>query len=66
MRDVVICEPVRTAVGGFGGAYKTVHAHELASHVIRELMARTSVPARNAIRPWKHRPSGGWWRWMPG
>ncbi|WP_341197625.1 acetyl-CoA C-acetyltransferase [Hyphomonas chukchiensis] len=45
MRDVVICEPVRTAVGGFGGAYKTVHAHELASHVIRELMARTSVPA---------------------
>ena len=24
MRDVVICEPVRTAVGGFGGAFKTV------------------------------------------
>ena len=45
MRDVVICEPVRTAVGGFGGAFKTVHAHEMASHVIRELMAKTSLPA---------------------
>jgi acetyl-CoA C-acetyltransferase len=45
MRDVVICEPVRTAVGGFGGAFKTVHAHEMASHVIRELMAKTKLPA---------------------
>ena len=45
MRDVVICEPVRTAVGGFGGAFKTVHAHDMASHVIRELMARTKLPA---------------------
>ncbi|KCZ88375.1 acetyl-CoA C-acetyltransferase [Hyphomonas johnsonii] len=45
MRDVVICEPLRTAVGGFGGAFKTVHAHEMASHVISELMARTKLPA---------------------
>jgi acetyl-CoA C-acetyltransferase len=45
MRDVVICEPLRTAVGGFGGAFKTVHAHDMASHVIRELMARTRLPA---------------------
>ena len=45
MRDVVICEPVRTAVGAFGGSFKTVHAHELASHVIGELMKRTGVPA---------------------
>lgn len=45
MRDVVICEPVRTAVGGFGGAFKTVHAHEMASHIIRELMAKTKLPA---------------------
>lgn len=45
MRDVVICEPVRTAVGGFGGAFKTVHAHEMAAHVVRELMARTKLPA---------------------
>ncbi len=45
MRDVVICEPVRTAVGGFGGSFKTVHAHEMASHVISELMTRTGLPA---------------------
>ena len=45
MRDVVICEPVRPAVGGFGGAFKTVHAHEMASHVIRELMVKTKLPA---------------------
>lgn len=45
MRDVVICEPIRTAVGGFGGAFKTVHAHELASHVVSELMSRTQLPA---------------------
>jgi acetyl-CoA C-acetyltransferase len=45
MRDVVICEPLRTAVGGFGGAFKTVHAHDMASHVIRELMSRTRLPA---------------------
>ncbi len=45
MRDVVICEPVRTAVGGFGGSFKTVHAHEMASHVISELMKRTGLPA---------------------
>ena len=43
MRDVVICEPIRTAVGGFGGGFKTVHAHELASHVISDLMARTKL-----------------------
>lgn len=45
MRDVVICEPVRTAVGGFGGVFKTVHAHEMASHVVKELMKLTSLPA---------------------
>ena len=45
MRDVVICEPVRTAVGGFGGAFKTVHAHEMAAHIVSELMARTKLPA---------------------
>ncbi|MEQ9434625.1 acetyl-CoA C-acetyltransferase [Hyphomonas sp.] len=43
MRDVVICEPLRTAVGGFGGGFKTVHAHELASHVISDLMTRTKL-----------------------
>ena len=42
--DVVICEPLRTPVGAFGGAFKTVPAHELATHVVTELMDRTKLP----------------------
>ena len=45
MRDVVICSPLRTAVGAFGGSFKSLHAHELATIVIKELMARTKLPA---------------------
>ena len=42
--DVVICEPLRTPVGAFGGAFKTVPAHELATRVVTELMDRTKLP----------------------
>lgn len=45
MRDVVICEPLRTPVGGFGGALKDVPAHELAATVIRALIERTGIPS---------------------
>lgn len=45
MRDAVICEPLRTAVGGFGGALSDVGAAELAATVIGEVVARTGVPA---------------------
>jgi acetyl-CoA C-acetyltransferase len=44
MRDAVICEPLRTPVGGFGGTLREVAAHELASTVIRALMERTGLP----------------------
>jgi acetyl-CoA C-acetyltransferase len=44
MRDAVICEPVRTPVGGFGGSLRDVPAHALASTVIRALMERTGLP----------------------
>ncbi len=44
MRDAVICEPVRTPVGGFGGSLRDVPAADLAAIVVRELMARTAVP----------------------
>ncbi|MCY7342754.1 MAG: acetyl-CoA C-acetyltransferase [Pseudonocardia sp.] len=44
MRDAVICEPVRTPVGGFGGALRDVTAHELAATVIRGLLERTGLP----------------------
>jgi acetyl-CoA C-acetyltransferase len=44
MREAVICEPVRTAVGGFGGALRDVPAHDLASTVVRAVMERTGLP----------------------
>ncbi|TWF77841.1 acetyl-CoA C-acetyltransferase [Pseudonocardia hierapolitana] len=44
MRDAVICEPLRTPVGGFGGALRDVPAHELAATVIRALVDRTGLP----------------------
>jgi acetyl-CoA C-acetyltransferase len=44
MRDAVICEPLRTPVGGFGGALRDVPAHVLAATVIRTLMERTGLP----------------------
>jgi acetyl-CoA C-acetyltransferase len=43
MRDVVICEPVRTPVGRFGGALAAVPAAELAATVIRALVDRTGI-----------------------
>jgi acetyl-CoA C-acetyltransferase len=44
MREAVICEPLRTAVGRFGGVFKDVPAVDLASAVIRALVARTALP----------------------
>jgi acetyl-CoA C-acetyltransferase len=44
VRDVVICEPLRTPVGRFGGVFKSLHAHELGTAVIRGLLARTALP----------------------
>ncbi len=47
MRDAVICEPLRTAVGRFGGSLRDVPAGDLASTVVAELVARTSIdPSR--------------------
>ena len=44
MRDAVICEPVRTPVGRYGGTFKEVPAADLAATVVRALMQRTGVP----------------------
>ncbi|MGC9666155.1 acetyl-CoA C-acetyltransferase [Planosporangium sp. 12N6] len=41
--DVVIVEPLRTAVGRFGGVFVDVAATDLAATVIRELLERTGV-----------------------
>ena len=43
MRDAVICEPVRTAVGGFGGVLRDVPPHELAAAVIRAVLDRAGL-----------------------
>ena len=45
MRDAVICEPLRTPVGGFGGVFVDVPPARLAATVIAELVARTSLAA---------------------
>jgi acetyl-CoA C-acetyltransferase len=44
VRDAVICEPLRTAVGGFGGVFRDVPPTTLAATVIGELVRRTSLP----------------------
>ena len=43
MRDAVICEPLRSPVGRYGGVFRDVPAADLAAAVIRELVARTGV-----------------------
>ena len=45
MRDAVICEPLRTPVGRFGGVFRGVSAVALASTVIGELVRRTRLPS---------------------
>ena len=43
MREVAIVSPVRTAVGRFGGALRSVSAAELGAIVIKEVLSRTSL-----------------------
>jgi acetyl-CoA C-acetyltransferase len=44
MREAVICEPLRTPVGRFGGVLRDVPVQDLAATVVGELMARTGLP----------------------
>ncbi len=43
MNDVVICEPLRTPVGRFGGALAQLGAADLASGLLQELVRRTGL-----------------------
>lgn len=43
MREVVICEPLRTPIGRFGGVFRAVPPVDLASTVIAALIARTGI-----------------------
>jgi acetyl-CoA C-acetyltransferase len=45
MREAVICEPLRTAVGRFGGVLKDASVQQLAATVITEVLERTGLPA---------------------
>lgn len=47
MREAVICEPVRTAVGRYGGVYKDVPAATLAATVIKALIERTGLDGKD-------------------
>lgn len=42
--DVVICSPLRTPVGRFGGALRDVHAHWLGARVVEALLEKTGLP----------------------
>ncbi|MEV0948488.1 acetyl-CoA C-acetyltransferase [Rhodococcus sp. NPDC049939] len=43
MRDVVICEPLRTPVGRFGGVFRDITPQSLAATVITALVERTGI-----------------------
>jgi acetyl-CoA C-acetyltransferase len=43
MPDAVICEPLRTSVGRFGGVFRDISPQSLAATVITELLARTGI-----------------------
>jgi len=44
-RDIVLCHPVRTAIGGFNGSLKALPATELGAVVVREALRRAGLDA---------------------
>ena len=44
-RDIVLCNPVRTAIGAFNGSLKTVPATDLGATVVRETLRRSRLEA---------------------
>lgn len=43
MKEAVICEPIRTPVGRYGGVFKDIPPVQLAETVLRELVRRTKI-----------------------
>ena len=73
-REAVICEPVRTPIGRYGGMFKSLTAVDLGVAALKGLLERTGVGTRRRRgrhpRPllsaaWRPRRSGGWWRSTP-
>jgi acetyl-CoA C-acetyltransferase len=46
MREALICEPLRTPVGRFGGMFRDVSVTDLATTVIRAVIDRTELPVK--------------------
>ena len=44
MREALICEPLRTPVGRFGGMFRDVPVTDLATTVIKAVLNRTGIP----------------------
>jgi len=44
-RDIVLCNPVRTAIGAFNGSLKTVPATDLGAAAVRETLRRSRLEA---------------------
>ena len=47
MREAVICEPVRTPVGRYGGVFKDLSVTHLASTVVKGLVERTGLSSED-------------------
>jgi acetyl-CoA C-acetyltransferase len=43
--EIVLCHPVRTAIGGYGGSLRDMPATALGAIVLRETLARAGLPA---------------------
>src|SRR5580692_11800037 len=43
--EVVLCSPVRTAIGAFNGSLKTIPATDLGAAVVRETLRRSGLSA---------------------
>jgi acetyl-CoA C-acetyltransferase len=44
-REIVLCSPVRTAIGAFNGSLKTIPAPDLGTAVVREALRRSGLDA---------------------
>ena len=44
-REIVLCSPVRTAIGTFNGSLKTIPAPDLGAAVVRETLKRSALDA---------------------
>ena len=43
LKEAVICEPIRTPVGKYGGVFRDIPTAQLAETVVRELIRRTKI-----------------------